>query len=529
MLIMCSSGTTGKSKYIRVSVQWGRKRIERTAGPKAMDMSGMLNSKLGYAGNFAWVSFAFQMLLCAMNKAQFVTRASSELKDSPLDFYQMIVEHNVETMMVWPHLFSGLLEQSRERQEEVARCVKCVLYGGSKTPGKLLLKVMDVLHSTHFIQGYGSTEDLNGATLLPEHHSEAYTGLTGQMRPPRSRDAEQKEEEEMEKVLEEKEEEDDNARRAYEAILDSVGPPLGGDMKILDENTGDILFYSAPDGLFWMNPDSTTIMAAPPTPSSASSSSNSSSSSRAATATILAVSPVGDIETRWSEIQSAGYLGSKDKTDEVFGRGNVLTLCLKDDVKEEKEATGNHANCRTPAGALGNAVVVQEHTPKQEKEEGKGGMGRNNKNEDRWYRTGDYGWITVIRLKDGSVQPFLSIASRGKTRIVTLRGAQVYPNEIESHLYNLPGVHDGCVAGVLTPGSEGEDLGSRQEVAVFVVPHEDAITTVTETRVRSFFAAALKGQKWKQPTRVIILPPGTVLPRNQNGKLLRPRAAAMFY
>jgi acyl-CoA synthetase (AMP-forming)/AMP-acid ligase II len=117
--------------------------------------------------------------------------------------------------------------------------------------------------------------------------------------------------------------------------------------------------------------------------------------------------------------------------------------------------------------------------------------------EDRWYRTGDFG-----RVADG----LLFLESRRRDMI--LRGGEnVYPIEIENRLIEHPDIDEAAVIGVDHP-----ELG--QEIRAFVVPRPGA--RLAGEQVRAWCAAALAA--YKVPAEVEFR---TSLPYNQTGKLMK--------
>jgi acyl-CoA synthetase (AMP-forming)/AMP-acid ligase II len=129
--------------------------------------------------------------------------------------------------------------------------------------------------------------------------------------------------------------------------------------------------------------------------------------------------------------------------------------------------------------------------------------------EQRWYRTGDFGYI-----RDGLL--FLE----GRRHDLIIRGGEnIYPAEIENRLVEHPDIAEVAVVGVDHP-----TLG--QEVKAFVVVAPGG--TMTEADVRDWTAAALAS--FKVPAHVAFV---ASLPRNAMGKVLRaqlldPSATATF-
>lgn len=117
--------------------------------------------------------------------------------------------------------------------------------------------------------------------------------------------------------------------------------------------------------------------------------------------------------------------------------------------------------------------------------------------DDRWYRTGDFG---VIR--DGYVH------LEGRRQDLIIRGGEnISPIEIENRLFEHPGIAEVAVVGVDHP-----KLG--QEVVAYVVPHEPGALTADD--VRGWVAAALAG--FKVPSQVEFR---DALPHNASGKVLK--------
>ena len=117
--------------------------------------------------------------------------------------------------------------------------------------------------------------------------------------------------------------------------------------------------------------------------------------------------------------------------------------------------------------------------------------------EDRWYRTGDFG-----RIAGG----LLYLESRRRDLI--LRGGEnIYPIEIENRLIEHPDIDDAAVIGVDHP-----ELG--QELKAFVVPRPG--TPLAAEQVRAWCAAALAA--YKVPARLEFR---ASLPYTETGKLMK--------
>jgi fatty-acyl-CoA synthase len=115
-----------------------------------------------------------------------------------------------------------------------------------------------------------------------------------------------------------------------------------------------------------------------------------------------------------------------------------------------------------------------------------------------WFHTGDVGYLD----EDG----FLFIADRVKDMIIT-GGENVYPAEVESVLYDHPGVADVAVIGL------PDDRWGEAVVAVVVVNEGSELTL---EGLRDFAGEGLA--RYKLPTRLEAV---DVLPRNPAGKVLK--------
>ena len=115
-----------------------------------------------------------------------------------------------------------------------------------------------------------------------------------------------------------------------------------------------------------------------------------------------------------------------------------------------------------------------------------------------WFHTGDVGYL------DGD--GFLFIADRVKDMVIT-GGENVYPAEVESVLYDHPGVADVAVIG-------RPDERWGEAVVAVVAPHDGQ--EVTLESLRDFASERLA--RYKLPTRIEVV---EVLPRNPAGKVLK--------
>jgi len=116
---------------------------------------------------------------------------------------------------------------------------------------------------------------------------------------------------------------------------------------------------------------------------------------------------------------------------------------------------------------------------------------------DRWYRTGDHGFI-----RDGFVH------LRGRRRDLIIRGGEnIYPIEIENRLVEHPDIAEAAVIGVDHP-----TLG--QEVKAVIVARDGS--TLTADDVRGWVAGGLAS--FKVPTHVELV---DALPHNASGKVMK--------
>ena len=122
--------------------------------------------------------------------------------------------------------------------------------------------------------------------------------------------------------------------------------------------------------------------------------------------------------------------------------------------------------------------------------------------EDGWFHTGDIGEI------DSSGQ--LRIRGRKKEMIVTPEGLNVFPEDVERVLNELPGVVESAVVGAPLPGSSAE----RVQAVVVARPGTDLDAVVRDANTR-----LLDHQK----IRAAALWTGTELPRTEGTRKLKRR------
>ena len=115
-----------------------------------------------------------------------------------------------------------------------------------------------------------------------------------------------------------------------------------------------------------------------------------------------------------------------------------------------------------------------------------------------WFHTGDIGYLDA----DG----FLFIADRVKDMVIT-GGENVYPAEVESALYDHPGVGEIAVIGM-------PDERWGEAVVAVVAAKPDAVVTLED--LREFGGRSLA--RFKLPTKLHLV---DVLPRNPAGKVLK--------
>ncbi len=116
------------------------------------------------------------------------------------------------------------------------------------------------------------------------------------------------------------------------------------------------------------------------------------------------------------------------------------------------------------------------------------------------------GWVTVGDMAKKDDEGHLYIVDRKKDMVIS-GGYNIYPREIEEHLFNHPGIADIAVVGV-----PDEKWGER--LRAFIVPKADAV--VDADSVAEFCDGHLSG--FKIPKDIVTI---ESLPRNANGKVLK--------
>ncbi|MFC9768872.1 class I adenylate-forming enzyme family protein [Rhodococcus jostii] len=125
---------------------------------------------------------------------------------------------------------------------------------------------------------------------------------------------------------------------------------------------------------------------------------------------------------------------------------------------------------------------------------------------DGWLRTGDLARID----RDG----YLHIVDRKKDMIIR-GGENIYSTEVEAALHTHPAVLDAALIGLPHP-----TLGEEPAAVVHLIPGAQ----VTESELRTHLIPRLA--KFKIPVRIRFHP--HILPRNPNGKILKPTLHDLF-
>jgi long-chain acyl-CoA synthetase len=119
---------------------------------------------------------------------------------------------------------------------------------------------------------------------------------------------------------------------------------------------------------------------------------------------------------------------------------------------------------------------------------------------DGYFRTGDVGIVDE--------RGYFKIVDRKKDMIL-VSGFNVYPNEVEDVITQMPGVLECAAVGM-------PDAKAGEAVKVVIVKKDAAHSTLTEADVRAFCEANLTG--YKRPKVVEFR---TELPKTPVGKILR--------
>ena len=125
---------------------------------------------------------------------------------------------------------------------------------------------------------------------------------------------------------------------------------------------------------------------------------------------------------------------------------------------------------------------------------------------DGWVRTGDMAYLDD--------EGFCYISGRAKEMIIR-GGENIYPAEVENVLYDHPAVTDAALIGI-----PHRTLGEEPAAVVHLAPGTEATEDEIKAWVKERIAA------FKTPVRVIFLP--TPLPRNANGKIMKPQLKSLF-
>jgi long-chain acyl-CoA synthetase len=119
------------------------------------------------------------------------------------------------------------------------------------------------------------------------------------------------------------------------------------------------------------------------------------------------------------------------------------------------------------------------------------------------------GWLHTGDIGDIDAEGRLSIRGRKKEMIVTPEGLNVFPEDVERVLDDLPGVHESAVVGVADGGQE------RVHAVLLLEPGADPDAIVREANAHLLDHQRIRGASvW----------PGTELPRTEGTRKLKRRA-----
>jgi long-chain acyl-CoA synthetase len=124
------------------------------------------------------------------------------------------------------------------------------------------------------------------------------------------------------------------------------------------------------------------------------------------------------------------------------------------------------------------------------------------------------GWVVTGDIGRMDEEGFLFLLDRAKDMLIR-GGENIYCIEVESALYDHPAIMDAAIVGI-----PHKVLGEEVGAVVQLKPE----TSVTESELRSFVSSKLAA--FKVPVAIIIQT--EPLPRNANGKIMKPELRARF-
>jgi long-chain acyl-CoA synthetase len=124
------------------------------------------------------------------------------------------------------------------------------------------------------------------------------------------------------------------------------------------------------------------------------------------------------------------------------------------------------------------------------------------------------GWVKTGDLAKMDEEGFLYIVDRAKDMLIR-GGENIYCVEVENALYDHPAVMDAAVVGIAH-----KTLGEEPGAVVCLKPGMEA----SQDDLRHHVAQRLAG--FKVPVRIVFLT--EPLPRNANGKILKPELKKLF-
>jgi acyl-CoA synthetase (AMP-forming)/AMP-acid ligase II len=125
-----------------------------------------------------------------------------------------------------------------------------------------------------------------------------------------------------------------------------------------------------------------------------------------------------------------------------------------------------------------------------------------------------HGWVRTGDLARLDAEGFLYIVDRAKDMVIR-GGENIYSIEVENVLYDHPAVSDAALIGL-----PHRTLGEEPAAVVHLAPGMEASEEELKAWVRTRLAP------FKTPVRILFLP--EPLPRNANGKILKPSLKPLF-
>jgi len=169
ILMLLTSGTTGMPKSIVTSNARIRSVLDAPFFVQFSRVDGRKQQKLIYFGSPSWISFS-AVSLKAWEQRHMLVLGQRYAKAPYMD---AVLRHEPGILFLWPEVLVDFVALPEETLRRVAGFARTMLYGGARTPPSALLRLIQALPETSFIQVYAASETMRISMLSAADHAAA--------------------------------------------------------------------------------------------------------------------------------------------------------------------------------------------------------------------------------------------------------------------------------------------------------------------------------------------------------------------